>query len=536
MRTVADLIPADRATTTLVARPISRALAVLSLAAAAVPAQTPVHYVYVRGAVDTVAREQVTQAASSVWGVLMTSGQPRIEWEQLLLTAKPTALRMRVFTADAAPDAPPMQIAAFEVRGDSVYLDVQAGERSVTRALASQAGALPMVNTSVIHAAVLASGAAITGRSALAVFLTSGAQTIVGTVTKRADTVVFVLAGEEMRIRMGADGLPLDVSMPAQNMRVVRAGTVLPKLASIDYAAPATAPYSADNVTIPTTRGYTLAGTLTKPKGKARVPVVITISGSGLQDRDSRLPGVAGYALFRDIADTLGRRGIAVLRYDDRGTGESGGTASLARATSADFADDVRSVVAWLRTRPDIDGARMVLLGHSEGGIIAPMVATTDPQLRAIVLMAGQAYPGARISMQQNTALLDGQLGMTPAQRDSVLTSLPAALEAEGAKSPWLGFWLTHDPLAAARRIAQPVLILQGDTDTQVSPEQADSLAFTLRAAGNSRVTVKRFPATNHLFVPDSSGDFARYSSLTDTGIRKTVLGALADWIARVVQ
>jgi len=146
-----------------------------------------------------------------------------------------------------------------------------------------------------------------------------------------------------------------------------------------------------------------LSGTLTRPRGTgARVPVVVTITGSGPQDRDGRLAGINGYRPFRALADTLGRRGVAVLRFDERGVGGSTGT--YAGATTQDFAADVRAALAWLRTRPDVDPRRLALLGHSEGGIVAPMVAATDSV--AAVVLTGVALAAGGLPVPAMAALL----------------------------------------------------------------------------------------------------------------------------------
>ena len=181
---------------------------------------------------------------------------------------------------------------------------------------------------------------------------------------------------------------PLATPTPAANT-----DSAVPK-PKPDYSAPADAPYTAEDVMVKTPAGFTLAGTLTLPKGASRskpVPAIVTITGSGPEDRDEDI-GLPGYQPFRQIADSLGRHGIAVLRMDDRGTGASGGT--FKGATSADFAEDIRAGLAYLRTRPEIRADRLGVLGHSEGAIIAPMVAEKEPTLRAIVLLAGIAEPG----------------------------------------------------------------------------------------------------------------------------------------------
>ena len=160
--------------------------------------------------------------------------------------------------------------------------------------------------------------------------------------------------------------------------------------AKTDYSAPAGAPYTAIDVIIPTPSGHTLSGTLTLPKFASRarpVGAIVTVTGSGQQDRDEYL-GLEGYRPFRQYADPLGRRGIAVLRTDDRGTGASKGT--FKGATTADFAEDVRAGLAYLRTRPEINAKALGVMGQSEGALIAPMVADKEPTLRAIVLLANE--------------------------------------------------------------------------------------------------------------------------------------------------
>jgi alpha-beta hydrolase superfamily lysophospholipase len=277
--------------------------------------------------------------------------------------------------------------------------------------------------------------------------------------------------------------------------------------------------------------GHTLGATLTRPAGAARVPAVITISGSGAQDRDEAIPGVADYRPFREIADTLGRRGIAVLRFDDRGTGASGG--NHATATSRDFADDVRALVAWLRARPDIDADRIALLGHSEGGLIAPLVAAEDPQLAGIALLAGPAYTGARIiDFQQRSAISQAYPSARAVTRDSMYRAARAQLDSMARSQPWLREFLTYDPLPTARRVRVPVLILQGETDLQVTAEQADTLAAAFRAGGNTDVTTHRLAATNHLFQRDASGLPSGYGTLPDRRVTRETLGLVADWFS----
>jgi dienelactone hydrolase len=186
-----------------------------------------------------------------------------------------------------------------------------------------------------------------------------------------------------------------------------------------DYSAPAGAPYRAEEVTVSTTAGHTLAGTLTLPAGASRttpVGAIITITGSGPQDRDEYL-GFGDFRPFRQLADSLGRRGIAVLRMDDRGTGASTGT--FKRTTSAEFAEDIRAGLAYLRTRPEIDATRLGVVGHSEGAVIAPMVADAEPSVRAIVLLAGVAQPVRSALDMQMKNLIMHNTKLTDAGKDS---------------------------------------------------------------------------------------------------------------------
>jgi dienelactone hydrolase len=223
-----------------------------------------------------------------------------------------------------------------------------------------------------------------------------------------------------------------------------------------DYSAPADAPYTAEDVMVKTPAGHTLAGTLTLPKGASRAKpagAIVTVTGSGPQDRDEAI-GLQGYRPFRQIADSLGRRGIAVLRMDDRGTGESGGT--FKGSTSADFAEDVRAGLAYLRTRPEIRHDRLGVLGHSEGALIAPMVAEKEPALRAIVLLAGIAQPGRTALHFQIKNGYERDTKLTPAQRESLIAAIPSRIDGMGAADPWMKFFLTNDPAANMRRVKTP--------------------------------------------------------------------------------
>jgi len=291
-----------------------------------------------------------------------------------------------------------------------------------------------------------------------------------------ADSAVLTYAGATMRVAVTRSGQVIGGTVPAQRLSIMRGPEVAALVAGRrDYSAPRNAPYMSEDVVVHTPAGLALTGTITIPRGRptGRAPAVVTISGSLPEDRDGASTALKGYRPFRELGDTLGRRGVAVLRLDDRGV--NGSDRGPSGATPRDFADDSRAGVAYLRTRPEIDADRIGLVGHGEGGIIALMIASTDPRLRAIVLMAASAS-------------------------------------------------------TEASHMTTPVLILEGATDRQVPATEADKLAAAFRSAGNGSVTVRAFPATNHLFVADSTGGFD-YAKLPSLRVRPEGLGAIVDWL-----
>jgi dipeptidyl aminopeptidase/acylaminoacyl peptidase len=301
-----------------------------------------------------------------------------------------------------------------------------------------------------------------------------------------------------------------------------------------DYSAPADAPYTAEEVVVKTPAGHTLAGTLTLPKGASRtrpVSAIVTVTGSGPQDRDENI-GLPGFRPFRQLAESLALRGIAVLRMDDRGTGASGGT--FKGSTSADFAEDVRAGLAYLRTRPEIRADRLGVLGHSEGALIAPMVADAEPTLRAIVLLAGIAQPGRLALHFQLKNQIEHNTALTPEARDSQIAAIPKRIDAMMAADPWMKFFLTYDPAPTMRRVKTPVLILTGSRDQQAVPEQVPLMEAAFKEGGNKDVTARVVPDVNHLFVQDTDGFPPNYAKLPPPlMIRADVVTMIGDWLAQ---
>ena len=312
-----------------------------------------------------------------------------------------------------------------------------------------------------------------------------------------------------------------------------------------------------------------LAGTLTLPLAAGPHPAVILITGSGPEDRDET---IFGHKPFLVIADHLTRHGIAVLRFDDRGVG--GSTGASKTATSEDFADDVRAALRFLKGRNDIDGKRIGLVGHSEGGLIAPMVAASSPDVAFIVLLAGPGVPGALILAEQGR-LISKAMGKPAVdiERDSamqrrifdiVTSGLPEAemhaklefaigmaydvlsdpeKKAVGDRaafvaaqlavvvSPWMRAFLAYDPRPTLAKVKVPVLAMNGGSDLQVPPGQnLPEILAALEAGGCPDVTIAKLPRLNHLFQHSDTGSVADYGSIEET-FAPIALGTLSDWI-----
>jgi len=482
---------------------------------------------------DTIAVETFRRAPGEVRGEIAITGRARVAYTLRISDALvPLGMEMRAWAPGAPDSAPPLQNVVVTYAGDSATVAISAGGQRMTQVVRGAAGALPIVNPSALalEQVLMAARRAHADSATVPVFTVGTTQAAQARVRFRGDSATVTIGAVVANARTDAAGRLLGAAVPGQNLsieRVAGASTAM----RMDYSAPAGAPYTAEEVRVPHPAGFRLAGTLTLPKERrGRVPAVITITGSGLEDRDESIPLVAGYRPFRQVADTLGRRGIAVLRMDDRGYGASEGNGQT--ATSRDLASDIAAGVAYLRTRPEIDPGRIALVGHSEGGIIAPMVAADDPRIRAVVLVAGTSRTGRRILEYQLRYPLERDTTLTAAQRDSAYRAGWAQVDSMSARMPWLPFFIGYDPLPTARRVRQPVLIVQGETDRQVTADQARELDAAIRGAGNRDVTLRVFPQMNHLLIHDPDGMPSGYAKLGRNQVEPEVLGAIADWLA----
>ncbi len=376
--------------------------------------------------------------------------------------------------------------------------------------------------------------------------LIAGADTVLPiTVRFLADTALVTLAGIELRVSApGSQRLSL-IEVPSQRLRALRAERPesLPPLAGLrrpapDYSEAESAPVTATAVRVPAGTGsdsFSLACTLTIPRqGRPPFPALVTITGSGGQDRDENLwPLVPGYHLFRQIAEGVGAVGIATLRCDDRGVGASTGVRDS--ATTPDLAGDTRAQIAWLRHRAEIDPARIALVGHSEGGVIGPLLAADDRLIRALVILAGPAKSGLEVLLDQARWPVLTTPGLAPAERSRRLAQAETAVRSDSfPTNPWMRWFVHYDPRPVLGRVRQPVLVLQGALDRQVSAGQADTLGTLLRAGGNRDVSVRVFPGLNHLFVvSETDGSPAEYVSLRDPVVPAEVVSTLASWLVQ---
>jgi uncharacterized protein len=329
-------------------------------------------------------------------------------------------------------------------------------------------------------------------------------------------------------------------------------------------------PYYSEDVHFLNKKGnFELAGTLTMPNKTGVYPAVILITGSGPQNRDEE---ILGHKPFLVISDYLTRKGIAVLRCDDRGTYESKG--DFKTATSMDFSTDVEAALDFLLTRKEIDKTKIGLIGHSEGGMIAPMVAVRRKEVSFIVLLAGPGICGKRILLAQE-ALIERASG----EREEVIRDLTAAdsgaydlvagtqnldtlktvlttyftdrlktdttfaktagadqqqfvaMQVKQLATPWMKYFIQYDPAPTLQRVKCPVLALDGSKDLQVPPEtDLAAIKKALKKGGNTDITTVELPNLNHLFQECKTGSPAEYAGIEQT-FSPLALDEMTKWI-----
>ncbi len=323
-------------------------------------------------------------------------------------------------------------------------------------------------------------------------------------------------------------------------------------------------PYKSEEVSFYNAKGKdTLAGTLTLPAGNGNFPAVILITGSGAQNRDEEL---MGHKPFLVLSDFLTRHGIAVLRYDDRGVAAS--TGNFAAATTNDFADDAEAAFNFLRTRADINKNKIGLMGHSEGGVIAPIVAARNKDVAFIVMLAGTGLPGDQILLMQQqliskaegateeelkktkeqnaavfaivkkyntadeikTALTNYMTQVSKQENDiNALATIPKTVAS--ITTPWMINFIKYDPAIALKKVKCPVLAINGSNDLQVPPkEDLAAIKNALEKGGNKNVTIRQIPGLNHLFQTSKTGAPSEYATIEET-FSPVAMNVILDWL-----
>lgn len=329
-------------------------------------------------------------------------------------------------------------------------------------------------------------------------------------------------------------------------------------------------PYHTEKVEFKnTTENILLAGTLSLPKKEGKFPAVILISGSGQQNRDSE---IMGHKPFLVISDYLTRNGIAVLRYDDRGVGESSGDPTF--STSANFANDAAGAIEYLRSRKEIDSKKIGIIGHSEGGMIAPMLSANDKNIAFIVLLAGTGVPGDLLLLNQTyeigksqglteqqlqdakiinqkiyntikseqdelamkkklTAILESEMDQLPEAEHPSKAEREQALkkQVDAMTIPWITYFIRYNPHENLKKTKCPVLVLNGEKDIQVTAKlNTEGIAKSLQEGKNKNVQIKIFPNLNHLFQHCIECSVAEYAQIDET-FSTEVLKTISDWI-----
>jgi len=335
-------------------------------------------------------------------------------------------------------------------------------------------------------------------------------------------------------------------------------------------------PYTQEEVTFKN-GDVTLAGTLTIPEGDGPFPAIVLVTGSGPQDRDESLAPLAAIKPFRLIADALTRKGMAVLRYDDRGTAKS--TGDFASATSADFAKDASAAIDFLLTRKEIDPAQVGLLGHSEGGVIAAMLGATNKHLAFIISMAGPAVSGEDVLVQQNKRVLEAENSSADAIKaqleflpklfkaiqdkdaetirqlahDQAILQIKAMPEDQQKKigdietyakqqadaaastynSDWWRMFLSYNPGDDWAKTTIPVLAIYGTLDVQVDADQnAPAFEAAMKKAGNTDYQLTVIPKANHLMQAATTGSPSEYGTIKQE-FTPDFLPTITDWLTK---
>jgi pimeloyl-ACP methyl ester carboxylesterase len=361
------------------------------------------------------------------------------------------------------------------------------------------------------------------------------------TINARRWQVTFLNPAGEIAAEVWVEGGRLvRFDMPSQALSVVRADIAGVSSRVVTGARPN------DEQLFIRAAGFNLAATISKPAtASAPLPAVILVGGSTASDRDET---VAGVSVFGQLAGSIAEGGYLVVRYDKRGTGQSGGRTEV--ATLGDFAEDVRAIFQFLRNRKDVDRNRISVVGYSEGAAVGLIAAEREKRIAALVLAGGAASKGLDLTLEQQRRLLDQSAMSEPERQKAIALQqqiLNAVVTGEGwegvspdirrqADTPLYQSLLTFDPAPQFRKVQQPILVLHGELDRQMPVHHADELAQLARGRASGRgAELVKFPSLNHLFVPATTGEISEYAALKDTTVSPDVSAAVVGWLNKTL-
>lgn len=380
--------------------------------------------------------------------------------------------------------------------------------------------------------------------------------------------LLFTRPDGDININLSTDeaGGLIRVSVPVQGIDVIREDVATSTARTQIFSNPGD-----EAVVIPSV-GFNLGATITRPKASAaagaspgspgsggpsgpptgppilptRFPAVVLLSDSGANDRDGY---AAGVPIVGQLAGAMADAGFLSVRYDKRGTGQSGGRAES--ATLSDFADDASVVVKWLQARKDVDPKRIAVLGHGEGAWVALLAAGRDNRIAAVVALAAPSTTGAELVLEQQLSTLD-RLNVSPGERQEKIAlqkkihsavvsgtgweGVPPEMRRQ-ADTPWFQSLLAFDPAKVIRNVRQPMLFLHGQIDRQIPVEHVERIANLARTTSKSKsVEVVTVRGANHLLVPAVTGEAAEYGTLPSRNVSPDVTTAITGWLSKTSQ
>lgn len=540
---------------------IGAALVVSGSASAQSAAQSNFN-IYVRSA--QVGTEQVSVEQTADGWTIASTGR----------ISAPVDLVIRQFNARYTRDWKPVELTIdATVRGQASLLHTTVDGTTAATEITGAPGAEPVRRTDTIDAQALflpnpfiAPYEAITARAIAAAAGTTLAlyqpgqgsftaivgesaperiQTLDRLINARRTAVTFQVAGQAplaAEIWGEENGRLLRLRIPAQGLEVAREDMAAVSTRRLTMARP-----NDEEIRV-AANGFSLSGTLSKPaQANGTLPAVILVAGSGPTDRDET---VAGIPIFGQLANRLADAGFAVVRYDKRGTGQSGGRPES--AALGDYAEDLRAVIKAVSDRKDIDRRRVALVGHSEGGALALMAASKEKRVGAVALLATIGLSGAETNLYQVAHALE-RSNRPEAERQSTIAlqkqiqqavitgkgwetiAIPDTLRRQ-ADTPWFQSILTYDPAKVMKNVEQPILILHGTLDTQVPASDADRLESLARERKKgASVEVVKVPGVNHLLVPAKTGEVDEYAQLGSVAVSEQVSDPLIGWLKKTL-